>query len=241
MKTLIPKEISSRTGLLTDAPEDDLFYCRKNGQWNQLPNFDGELFTKHEILRKLAIGRPVYHTSTTLPANHAWCDGSFISFSSHVEFKEKYNTGGFDGMVLPYNASSTIIANNLGKFRLDAKTPTGLYLPTLSDAFIRSWSSSLNTRDAGSNQLGAMQNLYGTFSIPVGSNSGGFDSFYPLSNLSGVFSGETRSNKSFIGGGWDGGTNKTYKAVFNASNSVNTSTEFRPPNTSYPMIIYLGL
>ena len=92
-----------------------------------------------EEWRKSWIGVPRYWRSTTLPANHCWANGDAILFADWPELKAVYDAGGFEGMLLPWDASSEQQAANLGKWRPNALNPTGLYTPALSGQFFRNW------------------------------------------------------------------------------------------------------
>lgn len=204
----------------------------------------GKLLERTQLLDQIRlnqIGVPKYHPSTEkLPANHVWVNGDFIPFVGHEEFKIAYQEGFFSGMLLPHDASVASQLENRGMFRPNDANPTGLYLPTLGDAFVRSWTNGL-TRKGGSFQTGAMKNLKGSFSVSSGTNYGSVASYYPVDNTTGVFSAITRPENLFVGGGWNGcDRNRQYKAVFDASTQVETADEFRPPNTSLPVIMYIG-
>ena len=97
------------------------------------------IIEEQELLRKLSIGCPKFWRSTTLPANHAYPDGSLILFDDWPEFKAVYDAGGFAGMLMPWDADAATQAANLGKFRPDAANPTGLYLPLHGGQFFRAW------------------------------------------------------------------------------------------------------
>ncbi|WP_304040052.1 hypothetical protein, partial [Desulfovibrio piger] len=92
-----------------------------------------------EEWRKSWIGVPRYWRSTTLPANHCWANGDAILFADWPELKAVYDAGGFEGMLLPWDASSEQQAANLGKWRPNALNPTGLFTPNLSAQFFRNW------------------------------------------------------------------------------------------------------
>ena len=85
----------------------------------------GDVFTpaltaqieRAEFLNKLSIGAPKFHRSTVLPDDHAWPDGSLVLFEDWPEFFEVYKSGGFEGMLLPWDASAATQAANLGKYR----------------------------------------------------------------------------------------------------------------------------
>ena len=85
------------------------------------------------------IGVPRYWRSTTLPANHCWANGDAVLFADWPELKALYDAGGFEGILLPWDASSEQQAANLGKWRPNALNPTGLYTPALSGQFFRNW------------------------------------------------------------------------------------------------------
>lgn len=101
-----------------------------------------------EAQRKLSIGCPKFWRSTTLPANHAYPDGSLIKFADWPEFKAVYDAGGFAGMLMSWNADAATQAANLGKFRPNAANPTGLYLPLHGGQFFRAWALG-QEREAG--------------------------------------------------------------------------------------------
>ena len=98
-----------------------------------------DLIAELDFLRKLKIGAPRYHCSTTLPDRHAWINGDFIAFEDAPEFGEKYEAGGFDGMVMPWDADEEHQAAHLGQFRPDSANPTGLFLPVDGGQFFRNW------------------------------------------------------------------------------------------------------
>ena len=116
----------------------------------------GDVFTpaltaqieRAEFLNKLSIGAPKFHRSTVLPDDHAWPDGSLVLFEDWPEFFEAYKSGGFEGMLLPWNASAATQAANLGKYRPNAANPTGLYLPLHGGQFFRAWALG-QTENAG--------------------------------------------------------------------------------------------
>lgn len=98
-----------------------------------------------ESFRKMWIGVPRLWCSTTLPANHCWANGDFVSFADWPELHTEYNAGDFiDGMMLAWDADEETRAANLGKWRPDAESPTGLYTPNLSGKYLRVWNSALD-------------------------------------------------------------------------------------------------
>ena len=126
-----------------------------------------------EEWRKSWIGVPRYWRSTTLPANHCWANGDAVLFADWPELKAVYDAGGFEGMLLPWDASSEQQAANLGKWHPNALNPTGLFTPNLSAQFFRNWGPS-EENGAGTHVLDTMRVITGqiyTFG-DSGSNSG---------------------------------------------------------------------
>ncbi|MGE9985365.1 hypothetical protein ACQRA4_06810, partial [Desulfovibrio sp. SGI.169] len=83
-----------------------------------------------DALRIQSIGVPKYWTSTTLPADHCWPDGSLILFADRPELHAKYEAGGFAGMLLEADADEETIAANLGKW-VEHPNGLGLFAPQL--------------------------------------------------------------------------------------------------------------
>ena len=183
--------------------------------------------TASEAFRLSMIGVPRYWRSTTLPVGHVWANGDLALFADWPELKKIYDAGGFAGMLLAYNANSATIAANLGKWRPNAANPTGLYVPNLSEQFFRAWTRA--GREAGSWQVGAIQNI-------VGSVCAGFDSTQGAS-MGGAFTvtifDSTINNIA-------GGSLKGYRSDMDAGRVVSVSNETRPANVSQPVIVYLG-
>ncbi|WP_337440374.1 hypothetical protein [Desulfovibrio sp.] len=57
-----------------------------------------------EAWRKSWIGVPRYWRSTELPDNHCWANGDLIYFNDWPELKEIYEAGGFEGMLMGWDA-----------------------------------------------------------------------------------------------------------------------------------------
>ena len=128
-----------------------------------------------EALRKSWIGVPRPWRSTTLPAGYAWANGSFVLFEDYPELEEVYNSGGFEGMLLPWDADEETIASHLGFFRPDAAQPTGLFLPSLGGQFSRAWVPG-GAKDAGAWGRDEIQNITGH--VGVVAHGGGDGAFY---------------------------------------------------------------
>lgn len=181
---------------------------------------------EQEFLRKLRIGCPKFWRSTTLPANHAWPDGSFIEFEDWPEFGEVYEQGGFAGMLIPWDADAATQAANLGKFRPNAANPTGLYLPLHGGQFFQNWVLGVDGT-AGAWGSDAVRNIVGKIgAIPYGVS---------ISGTSGVFY-ENGSAAGWQGGGYG------FKGVYiDISRSVPTGPRNVPPHIWQPVVIYLGI
>ena len=176
-----------------------------------------------EEWRKSWIGVPRYWRSTTLPANHCWANGDAILFADWPELKAVYDAGGFEGMLLPWDASSEQQAANLGKWRPNALNPTGLFTPNLSAQFFRNWAPGADTTagtwlaDTGRNATGVVGALDSDV-LP----SGVF--FTNGRGLTAVSSGDRSIVKMDLSKQWKG----------------HVGTEFSPEHIWQPAILYLG-
>ena len=177
-----------------------------------------------EEWRKSWIGVPRYWRSTILPANHCWANGDAILFADWPELKAVYDAGGFEGMLLPWDASSEQQAANLGKWRPDAANPTGLYTPNLSGQFFRNWGPE-SGKEAGGWGRDEIRNITGEHS-PLGS----------YSVISGAFQqqGATAANYASTSSG------SHIAEQFDASNVVPTGPQNVPQHVWQPTILYLG-
>ena len=117
-----------------------------------------------EAWRKSWIGVPRYWRSTELPDNHCWANGDLIYFNDWPELKEIYEAGGFEGMLMGWDADVETQKANLGKWRPNAAIPTGLYTPALSGQFFRNWGLG-DANQAGSYQIDQMRVITGTHGL----------------------------------------------------------------------------
>jgi hypothetical protein len=185
---------------------------------------------------KTWIGCPRYWRSTVLPADHCWANGDCIPLADWPELAEVYFSGGFEGLLLPWNADNAAIAANLGMWRPNAASPTGLYVPNLGDQFFRNWRPGLS-REAGSWQQDAICNITGYFNYILGPT---YDAHLTVNTANGVFSkanGPLRLENLAVQG-----TSQTgYSGVnFNASQQVSTGPQNVPQHVMQPCILYLG-
>lgn len=182
-----------------------------------------------EAWRKSWIGVPRYWRSTELPDNHCWANGDLIYFNDWPELKEIYEAGGFEGMLMGWDADVETQKANLGKWRPNASIPTGLYTPALSGQFFRNWGP------AGGAEAGA----WGRDEIR--DISGAIEKVAWLygSECTGVFSSSTRHNRFNMQDNSSvpvGGLN----LEFSAANSVPTGPQNVPQHIWQPVCLYLG-
>lgn len=175
------------------------------------------------------IGVPRYWRSTVLPANHCWANGDFVSFADWPELKAVYDAGGFEGMLLPWDASSEQQAANLGKWRPNALNPTGLYTPALSGQFFRNWGPGADSQ-AGAWERDAIRNIAGRVGLIDR------DQQREESEPTAPFAVRT------VNYGPDTKTGTNYGAIANMdiSLSVPTGPQNVPQHVWQPAILYLG-
>lgn len=108
------------------------------GELDQLWNAIQKLFSTSdaEKWRKAMIGSLVPMAVSTLPGGFGKPDGSLFLFEDYPELKEKYDAGGFNGMLLEANASAEDKAAWVGKW-VKHSEGIGLYSPRLSGLFLR--------------------------------------------------------------------------------------------------------
>ena len=199
-----------------------------SGLLNLSAKLQAEL-AEQEFLRKLSIGCPKFWRSTTLPANHAYPDGSLIKFADWPEFKAVYDAGGFAGMLMSWNADAATQAANLGKYRPNSANPTGLYLPLHGGQFFRNWVLGQSENAGGYNAPG-LPEIAGTFR----------QLSYSGFTTSGCFYNANNGTTTNIGGA-GGYTLTTFGFKASRSNATyGTSATVMPSSINIPVILYLG-
>lgn len=182
-----------------------------------------------EAWRKSWIGVPRYWRSTELPDNHCWANGDLIYFNDWPELKEIYEAGGFEGMLMGWDADVETQKANLGKWRPNAAIPTGLYTPALSGQFFRNWAlgaeaaAGIANTDTGRNITGNVN--FNNLGVPYL-----YEAFYPLS-------GDNNGGEpSVTPKGW------ASNFAFDASRvwKEHSGQEFAPVHVWQPAILYLG-
>lgn len=165
------------------------------------------------ILGTLFIGAPIYLSTTTLPANCMWADGSLALLADWPQFAAKYKAGGFAGMVLAANSTQAIKDANLGKFVLNANS-TGLYMPRYGGQFMRGWTPGQKV-DVG-RQAGSWQ--ANEFKTHLHAGGGNPNVVYCDSTSSSTVMHAGTSTTGSTGG-----------------------IETRPTNNAQPIVIYMGV
>ena len=192
---------------------------------------DKAIATVFALVNEMWIGVPRFWRSTVLPPCHCWANGDFVSFSDWPDLKKVYDSGGFEGMLLPWDASSEEQAANLGKWRPDSSdNPTGLFTPNLSGQFFRNWGPSDETAPgAWASDKG--RNITGQVAYLIGTTSGSIPS--------GCFTGTTQSPPVEVA---EGGTHHEITLNFDAATvwGEHAGNEFAPVHVWQPAILYLG-
>lgn len=178
-----------------------------------------------EMFRLSWIGVPHYWRSRELPPNHCWANGDLVSFADWPELEDAYNRGQLDGMLMAYNADSSTQAANLGKWRPNAATPTGLYAPNLEDRYIQAYTGS---GSAGTTINAGVPGLTGAIGI----------SHPSIHSSSGVLS-------TSCSGGYRGGDYNAQQVTVNVNGTVDSpiygnADTVVPPTIVVPVVIYLG-
>ena len=198
-----------------------------------------------EYYRYLWLGIPRPWRSTKLPANHVVPDGSFVKFANWPDLKTAWDSGWFYGMTLAYNASASDKSAFLGKWRPDAATPTGLYLPNMINRFFK-YGTTTNTTWLGKIANSGAPNI-------LGNDAGSISAYvyaYTESAKAGLWGGalgiNAASNTEYTSvTGWTTNINarRPYLLEFNASKSnsiYGSNGEIMPQTVHLPLIIYLG-
>ena len=178
-----------------------------------------------EAWRKSWIGVPRYWRSTELPDNHCWANGDLIYFNDWPELKEIYEAGGFEGMLMGWDADVETQKANLGKWRPNAAIPTGLYTPALSGQFFRNWGQGDDT--AGGYNKPGIPNISGAVNADGSYGSGSSGAFY-------------RSGTSEAPNGQNRQAAMTYMDASRSSSIYGASPTVMPASVNQPVCLYLG-
>lgn len=198
-------------------------------------NISGTVTDMQQDYLNAWLGVPRIWRSSKLPANHVIPDGSFVSFKNWPDLETAYSNGWFYGMTLAYDATADEKATYLGKWRPDAATPTGLYLPNYTERYIKCINTS-NTSWMGRKHDGGVPNIVGyTTDLLIRGGTNGCVYVWN-SNPNAPFrilKGDTDSSWSV--------ERKGLKVDASLSNSLyGSSSEIQPKTIHTPVIVYLG-
>ena len=156
------------------------------GELDQLWNAIQKLFSTSdaEKWRKAMIGSLVPMAVSTLPGGFGKPDGSLFLFEDYPELKEKYDAGGFNGMLLEANASAEDKAAWVGKW-VKHSEGIGLYSPRLSGLFLRNAGTQGKYNTPGMPDITGSINIVSVFDGSVGA----FSSAENNKNLNGTAGG----------------------------------------------------
>lgn len=191
-----------------------------------------EILNELNTLRISRIGAPQWATSAIAPDDHVFANGDLVYFSDRPELEEKYLSGGFDGMLLAWDATAAQQNANRGMFRPNAASPTGLYMPVDGNAYMQNWVNATNGTP-GSFISAGLPNIVGYFGADCVNSGIGY-------GHSGAFSASNGSAFNLASGD---SYNTIYRSNFSAaaSNQIyGASTTVTPDTIKQPVIIYLG-
>ena len=185
---------------------------------------DRAIATVFALVNEMWIGVPRFWRSTVLPPCHCWANGDFVAFSDWPDLKKVYDSGGFEGMLLPWDASSEEQAANLGKWRPDSSdNPTGLFTPNLSGQFFRNWTLTGEAK-AGAWTTDTGRNATGTI--------GSLDTY---ATATGVFFSDGESGTAV------GSVDRSIKKMdLSRQWAEHAGKEFAPVHIWQPLCLYLG-
>ena len=213
---------AARAGII--KPDGTSLTVDKNGVLSVIQKADATV-TELDFLRKLSIGRPVWHTSTTLPDRHMWVNGDLIDFDAHPEFGEKFEAGGFAGLVMPWDADAEYQAAHLGQFRPNSANPSAVFSPLHGGQFFRNWVLGTGGT-AGAWGSDAVRNIVGKIgAIPHGVS---------IAGVSGAY------YEDGTAAGWQGGSYVFQGVYMDISRAVPTGPQNVPQHIHQPVVIYLG-
>lgn len=211
----------------------------EQGKLDQLWNAIQKLFSTSdaEKWRKAMIGSLVPMAVSTLPGGFGKPDGSLFLFEDYPELKEKYDAGGFNGMLLEANASAEDKAAWVGKW-VKHSEGIGLYAPRLSGLFLR------NAGSVGKYNAPGMPGLTGKIQRPAqladDFNFGG--EWLETSESGALTSTQHTINQSINSAPWAGGS-CLGSIILDASRSnseYGASDTVMPASADITLGIYLG-
>ena len=121
-----------------------------------------------ETFRKSLIGCLIPTTMATLPSCLGIPDGSLFLFEDYPELKEKYDAGGFNGMLLESTATSEEKDAWRGKW-IKHPQGLGLYAPRLQGLFLRN--ATIQAEDGGKYNAPGLPNVVGSVKLQPDDNA----------------------------------------------------------------------
>ena len=182
--------------------------------------------TQSQNFARSWLGVPRPWRSTALPPSYCWANGDFVAFADWPELEQVYAAGGFEGMLMPWDADSGTRAANLAQWRPDAAEPTGLYTPNLGGQFFRCLDIA-KAASAGSSHPDTMRPITGKVAS-YGSNSASSNGALSWSPTGSAIQAGASSRVGYI-------------SLNSANLGENYSgTDTAPVHVYLPHIIYLG-
>ena len=182
-----------------------------------------------EAWRKSMIGAPMMLPSPVLPDGYMWPDGTLASFEDWPELQEAYESGKFEGYVLPASATDEDKKDYPGKWVLAANS-AGLYAPRLTGLFARYCAGT----GAGAYQADAVQTgMTGMSTEPMGNATQYWNCVHPTGN---VTASSAYSDSAILYIAEVGARIPHYTFTVNQRLADKT----RPENVALPIALYLG-
>lgn len=190
-----------------------------------------EILNELNTLRIARIGAPQWATSAIAPDDHVFANGDLVYFSDRPELEEKYLSGGFDGMLLAWDATAEQQNANRGMFRPNAASPTGLYMPIDGNAYMQNWVNAISGAPGSFISAGLPNVTGGTTTYATSQH----DSF------SGALYGGVTVPAYGVATTNQGGLCQKIGLDISRSNSIyGASITVTPDTIKQPVIMYLG-
>ena len=177
-----------------------------------------------ETFRKSLIGCLIPTTMATLPSCLGIPDGSLFLFEDYPELKEKYDAGGFNGMLLESTATSEEKDAWRGKW-IKHPQGLGLYAPRLQGLFLR------NGGTLGRYNVPGIPNIKAAANVLIA---------YENARMSGAFKETWRNMNGNVGTGTTMGGYTFELDASLSSAKYGASDSVMPASVDMKMGIYLG-
>lgn len=174
-----------------------------------------------DAFRKSLIGVPITFVAQKVPDAFMICDGSLILFEDWPEFKEAYDAGKFEGMVLDAEDSAQV-----GKFVKSGDT--GLYIPDTVGLYEQASSKA----SAGAYLAPGLPNIKGQYGNLVTTTD--------QSPTGGFINNQTAKVYNFTAGSNQGWVRLGLNASLSSSVYSDSINTVQPPSVQYVRAMYLG-